>query len=377
MDITLRRSGNILEVDPWVPSLEHMLSFRRVIHKFGIGKAKMEFLNEKLYNIEGTPTGDKGQVPGGLFSKVYKELVKYHKVKVEDYRDMASIMPVPDFTRIALLRSGQDKIMLAVAGNDGGLIVGGTGAGKSFCITQICMMYPTLKILILSPRISVVNTIFDSLSKVMPATAIARIGGGKHDKGKRRVTISTTKSILKCDLANCDLLLFDEAHNVGCNQIAEHLAYATRARKFGFTATPSGRSDGSDIIMEAVFGPRVAEIPYDEAVVAGLVTPIEVRVVTVPTAAYIPDSDSPIAKKRWNYWRNASRNAVIARTADTVPDDEQVLIMVETLEHALYLKKLLPKFSLVHYGSVDKDRAKRLGVTKESVTLSRDELDKY
>jgi hypothetical protein len=40
------------------------------------------------------------------------------------------------------------------------------------------------------------------------------------------------------------------------------------------------------------------------------------------------------AQKRWNYWRNDVRNRLIADIALQAPADEQVLVMVETLEHA-------------------------------------------
>jgi superfamily II DNA or RNA helicase len=43
---------------------------------------------------------------------------------------------------------------------------------------------------------------------------------------------------------------------------------------------------------------------------------------------------------------------MIAYLASKVPDDEQVLIMVETVEHGMYLKRLLPEFTFV-YGNIN------------------------
>ena len=369
----LKRSYNLVEITPWPNILEPELSYKKIIHAPG---KPLKFITERLFTV----VNGSGIFPAGLFTRVFNLLssIKGVKLEVVDYRDMARLMPMPDFSKVDLLRPGQEKILTAVAANEGGLLVGGCGLGKTFLITQICKMYTTLNILILSPRVSVVNTIYDNLTRCISSEVITKVGGGGSNcKEKRRITVSTTKSILKCNLKECDLLLFDEAHNVGSNQIAEHLAYIERGRKFGFTATPAGRSDGADLVIEAIFGPKIADIPYMEAVKHGLVTPIEVRTVKVTSSPYIPDSELMVTKKRWNYWRNTNRNKVIAQVARMLPSDEQVLIMVETLEHALNLHKLLPEYTLVHYGSVTEERAKRLGHSKEALTLSRDELDKY
>jgi len=336
----------------------------------------MSFVVENLFIKD----GDSGMFPAGLCDKVLRLIKAEHpaaRIEIEDYRRLQELMPIPDFSRIDELRPGQDEILLAVASSCGGLLVGGCGLGKTFLITQICRMYPTLNIVILSPRVSVVKTIYSNLTACLPSTAVAMIGGGSVCREKRRITVATTRSALKCDLKNCDLLLFDEAHNVGSNQIAEHLGYVERARRFGFTATPAGRSDGADLVMEAVFGPKLADIPYQDAVKNGLVTPIEVRVVDVVSSEYIPDSEMMTTRKRWNYWRNKSRNQEIARVALAFPADEQVLIMVETLEHALNLHKLLPEFTLVHYGSVSAERARRLGYSKDSLSIDKDKMDSY
>ena len=52
--------------------------------------------------------------------------------------------------------------------------------------------------------------------------------------------------------------------------------------------------------------------------------------------------DTP--KKRWGIWRNEKRNQLIADKALSYDEDDQVLILVETIEHLLFLRQYLPGF---------------------------------
>jgi hypothetical protein len=67
-----------------------------------------------------------------------------------------------------------------------------------------------------------------------------------------------------------------------------------------------------------------------------------------------------IFRKKYGIWRNQERNAAFAAAVRKLPEDEQALIMVATIEHAVHLGKLLPDFRLV-YGSHDLDDFRRYG----------------
>ena len=55
-----------------------------------------------------------------------------------------------------------------------------------------------------------------------------------------------------------------------------------------------------------------------------------------------------VQRARWGLWRNERRNSIISAEAKTFGDDEQVLIMVTTFEHAVHLKQHLPDFTLCY-----------------------------
>lgn len=101
------------------------------------------------------------------------------------------------------------------------------------------------------------------------------------------------------------------------------------------------------------FGPEVFRITYEECVALGLVVPIHVRWLPIRL------QDNPckgktttVSKKRWGIWRNWDRNRIIAEDARTYPADQQVLILVETTEHAVFLWNVLREFDLC-YGTMD------------------------
>jgi superfamily II DNA or RNA helicase len=255
---------------------------------------------------------------------------------------------MPDFSQVGLLRPGQSEALVQIAHADMGIIVAATAFGKSFVITQACKMYPTLRILVVSPSVSVVNSLRNRITEELGADNVGQVGGGKRILGKR-VTVSTVKSMTKVDPSVVDLMFFDEVHGVGDNEAGKTVAYYDNCRRFGLTASPV-RGDNSEMCMEALFGRFLIEVSYQDAVEMGNVVPIDVYMVRVP--GRIRQSRSSYENKRLSYWTNDIRNDKIAEVAKKVPKDDQCLIMVETLEHAIHLNKRLPEYTVVHFGAV-------------------------
>jgi len=152
-----------------------------------------------------------------------------------------------------------------------------------------------------------------------------------------------------------DLFLGDEAHELLAETYVKDIVMtANQAIRFGFTATVEGRSDNADARMEAVFGSTLFKMTYQEAVALKLVVPIEVRWQRIemnsnPAAGF----ESDTSRKRHGLWMNAARNKRIASIAQKhYQADEQVLILVDKIEHLLHLAKLLPHFALC-YGNIE------------------------
>jgi superfamily II DNA or RNA helicase len=111
--------------------------------------------------------------------------------------------------------------------------------------------------------------------------------------------------------------------------------------------------DGAHFMLEASFGPRIFELSYSDAVDVNLVVPIKVEWVAVDGDGTSPCADlAGVTRERWGIWRNEVRNKVIADKAREYTKDDQVLIMVKSIEHAVHLKQFLPEFKLC-YDSMD------------------------
>jgi superfamily II DNA or RNA helicase len=349
---TVELSNNLVMVRPWPPGLEKGLHFMR--REFG-PQNRMKETREDLYWIHEVDGNQVGYVPEGFLERVCRKLEKKgHTFSVKDHRRWRSPPPV-DVSRIdaAGLRDGQDKALVEVASNYNGIIVAPTGYGKSYLIGQICRMYPSLHIVVCTPRKSVVQSLYDRLSS--DPFLKGRVGvvcSWKNTGTAFQVVVTTTKSLGRMDCEKCDLLLFDECQGVGASCASTQVSRFVYARKFGFSASPTGRSDGADKVLEALFGPVRLDYTYQMAVDKNSVVPIEVRMVTVegPSVPY----ESKVAVKRWGLWRNKTRNKAIAESVKEFQDD-QVLIMVETIDHAMHLKKLLPEYALI-YSNCPKDR---------------------
>lgn len=350
------RRGCVYVMSPWSPTCAAELTY--TLRDFDREAGRYQFVRKELFTLTRPSPGLVcAVIMEGFLGRVVRHMtrlgVRPGNIEVTDDRDMRAVAPVPDLGRLTgELRPGQLEVLHAVARSPRGIVARVTGEGKSYLIVQICLMYPTLRIVIVSRRQQVVSTLHNRLKAVLPPGEVGISSGDFRAGLGHRVVVSTVLGVQKLDMMKCDLFMFDEAHAVGHNNTAVLMTQITRPRKFGFTATPKGRGDGADLVMEGVFGPVIAEDSYEEAVRRGNVTPIEVWMLQVPCGPDLERCKAAVERKRMGYWRNTPRNATIASAARRFPEDEQVLIMVETLEHAINLHKMLPEYRVVHFGSL-------------------------
>ena len=365
--VRLRRDSDspLVEITPWVPALSNILVYET--QSFPPG-SKIPIIEKKtMYWL--SEDGTCGYFTVGMLKRVIHLLSSLgYEIEAIDSRDRKRYFPAPDWSVVPSLRAGQKETITAITKSDCGLIVCPTGFGKSFIIATLTMMYPTLKFLIVAPGIAETKNLYDRIIKLTDDVSL--MNANSRGNPDSRIVVSTSKSFMRADLQHTDMFIFDEAHSCGNNKTTQDILDCLRgSRIFGFTATPSGRSDRSDMLIEAVFGQPLVNYSYEDIRKMGGVTPITVQIWDVP--GHVESSKSKYGNaltqnKRRYYWNNPDRNNLIATLAKQVPEDEQVLIMVDTVEHLVRLGSLLPDFALIcgiNNNPEDEAKARRLTLT--------------
>ncbi len=245
-------------------------------------------------------------------------------------------------------RPRQEECLQTIARVPCGIIKAVTGFGKTTLIGAAALLFPDARIDVVTKSVDVAERIKRSLKRFVPRVGF--IGDGW--KQRERVTVITAGSLAHAD-GDADFLFADEVHQLATINFSTTLASRYRnSRNFGMSATPYARMDNAHNVLEPLFGPMIFELTYPQAVELGLVVPVRVKWIPMrlrsnPAERY----GNRISRKRYGIWTNHERNAMIAAAVNEYSADQQVLILVETIEHAVYLGQHLPNFTLV-YGSM-------------------------
>lgn len=301
--------------------------------------------------------------PIGQMGRIFRGLKEAGFQVVKTGKTLAEIDPTAqdlnwdglfaDFT----IYPGQDTCLARiVAAESGGVISATTGAGKSVIVRMLCRLFHKSTIHIVTKSAVLADEIFKDVATVIPDVGFC--GGGK--KKIRRVTVFIADS-LHHGQGEANLVLADEVHELMAPKYAGLLGMYRRARFFGFSATPTGRMDGRDAELEGIFGPVLYTLSYQEAQAMGRVVPITVEWLRVPTGPDVSSIRNPHVREKYGIWQNQVRNRILADRVAQFAPDEQVLIMVKTIEHAVHLRQLLPDFTLCYAANgMEDDRRQRL-----------------
>jgi superfamily II DNA or RNA helicase len=370
--------GSFLTVKPaQVSILGPALTFSKKTTQFDQRKKKrvMALVPTAVYKYD--IEEDVLVVPSGLLDRVLFNLRK-HKVEHTINRYKASeatpernlVMANID---LSSLRPEQVNMLRAIVSNTHTTCKAATGAGKSFLISSLCKIYPNARIVVTTDSKDVISTLKSYLEDAT-GEPVGHLGGGKHSE--ERITVSTLQSLTKMH-KKPHILIVDEVHVVGADSYAQAcLETGSEAFKFvGLSATPDGRADNADMIIEGVCGPTRVESTYQDSVDSGSVSPIEVDVYTCregPDFLKTSVMKTQADKDRAAIWANTARNKLIADVTKlevAANPDDQVLIYCDITEHAIRLSKLLPGFTLVT-GQLDGEREDDLGpALMEGVTI--------
>jgi superfamily II DNA or RNA helicase len=282
-----------------------------------------------------------------------------------EVRDLVSDgLPAPDLTKIAdvVWRPKQAAVFARLLAHKRGRIVCPTAFGKTYIAKQLAKVYPKSEIILTVPYQDVAKDIYKDLVMQLGPQTVGLVGAGKMNP--KRLTVAVSHSLHHCP-KDASIILADECHALMTDHFIKLLNRFYRARLFGFTATPKGRSDRADALGEAVFGPVLVDISYQEGVDAGNIVPIKVRMFRSevgPDVAAVADKNKAKAD-RLGLWLNMARNGLIAKSVRAVEKelgpDAQILVVVDKTEHAYAMGQLLPDYAVVS-GEPTPDRVKQM-----------------
>lgn len=289
------------------------------------------------------------------FGPYIVETLQAKGISVDEQDFMPSGLEKPNLPALAGVqwRGSQLDVVCKMMAHRCGVVDCPTGWGKSFTLSKLVSVYPTSTIIITVPAVDPAKDLYRAMREW--DGTIGFVGAGKHDP--QRITVAVAHSLKHCR-RDANLLIGDEVHALVSPAFREDLLRFNRAKFLGLSATTEGRHDNGDAYIEALFGPVIAKVPYQEAVDSGNVVPLDVMVFPVTEGTDVSRYTKQDVKDRTAIWAHLYRNKLVARSVEyaerTVaerrackPEDVQILVMVDKTEHAYRLQQLLPDFTVV------------------------------
>lgn len=275
--------------------------------------------------------------------------------------DMRASFPEPDI-RAAMqgMRRSQVECVYTALKSGGGIVAAATGFGKSHVIGAIIRAYdpellrarntPTCVVTAKDKDICVQN--YNTMVGLFPDRDVGLLMSGKT-KRSDDIQVVTLDSLHKVNMAEVGILIVDEVHEAATASRSDQLAKAVNARRWGVSATPSGRFDNADLVTEGLVGPVIYKYTYADGVRDGVLVPIEVLWLQVPEpttirlAAYM-QLKQRLAKYRHAAEQNPGQTALIQDIIRSTPESHQLLCIMQHTEQMNTLAGGLPDVTCVH-----------------------------
>jgi hypothetical protein len=230
---------------------------------------------------------------------------------------------------------------ISVSADDGLYLTNGyTVTHNTTLIGAAALLFPEARIDVVTKSVDVAERIKRSLRRFIPK--VGMIGDGWKDR--QRVTVITAGSLGHAD-GEADFLFADEVHQ---------LATINSSPRW-----PAGiGTRGTSALGHAVRAPRQrasragaalwpdgvrADVPAGRGIGAGRAGS---RALASDAAADKPAErfGNRVARKRHGIWTNHERNSRIAAAVKEYSDTDQILILVETIEHAVASRPASARF---------------------------------
>ena len=212
------------------------------------------------------------------------------------------------------------------------------GSGKTAIMAALISALRSLKALIIAPGKSVMAQLMVELPTLIPGLDLGQLAGGLDHQCIIGLA-GSLKNLPVDELRKFKVLLVDEAHSCAAQQAHDVIMSVNAAYRFGFTATPTGRSDGADLVVQGLLG-RIVELVDRKTLVSD---------------GYIAHTNVNFYRGSWegNYpvmedlliVNNPLRNNLIKKVVDNSRANS-VLILLRRIEHGKILQEIFGKKSI-------------------------------
>lgn len=266
-------------------------------------------------------------------------------------------------------RNYQQTVVKLAQEKGGGIIRMATGSGKTATLSMITAQF-NIRTVIYVIGIELLYQMRDTLQDMYPELEIGMVGDGHCDI--QQVTIATiwsaasafdrkveiidsdvtafsktkdkistvSKAKIKKMVNEAQLFILDECQYAGSETVKLlHQESISARHRFLLSGTP-WRESGDDILIEAVGGPKIYDLPASKLIEQGWLVPPKIFFLEVPLIKQAGKTYLEVYK---NYvTHNDIRNEIIVKAArKLIEDGRKVLILVTQVQHGKQLLSLM------------------------------------
>jgi len=203
-----------------------------------------------------------------------------------------------------------------------------------------------------TPEQDITRKDYNDLVKLLPDRKVGLVMGSVK-KYSDDVQVVTLDSIHHIDPDSIGILITDECHCASSEGRTDMLLRASRAARWGVSATPDGRYDGRDLVTEGLFGPVVYRRSYQQGVADGALVPINVCWLEIPEPDMGLDKylryKTRAGKYRNGLYRNECHNSIVAEVLRHIdPAIHQTLCIMPHIDQMSQIIRLCPDVRYVH-----------------------------
>jgi superfamily II DNA or RNA helicase len=334
----------------------------------------------RLFKYNAIPTGLVPRVLGIIKKSNTPYKIKDLRTKV-NYGDQLEIDPNCFFKP----REYQTKAVERCIKRGSGVVKIATGGGKTGTLSMLVGHY-NIKTIIYVIGVELLYQMKETIETLYPELEVGIIGDGKCDV--KKVNIATiwsaaaafnkkidmfdsdvtydknsnkdiNKELVRKTINEAELFILDECQYAAANTVQFlHRESKAARHRFLFSASP-WRDSGDDILIEAVGGPKIYDLPASTLIDAGFLVKPSINFVNVPPMKSVGTKYQEVYK---NYIvENDVRNDLIKKSAmKLVAQGKKVLILVVRVNHGKKICEVLGDDLRVDYLDGKKSTSQRL-----------------